>query len=92
MANHAVAVDGFDRAEMIFASYLNGVENDEHTIALVRYQDTESERCMIIDDVLVSPTLTPQDRQPMCKAVLMALGALGKANGMRVRLWTEFDP
>ena len=79
---------------MTFAAFLNGVEDDEHGIALIRLED-DIERLlpqvMIIDKILISPALPPSYRPFLQEAMVQSLRMLGEANGKKVRLWTDYD-
>mmetsp|Transcript_41744 Transcript_41744/g.73417 ORF Transcript_41744/g.73417 Transcript_41744/m.73417 type:complete len:206 (+) Transcript_41744:97-714(+) len=67
----------------VFGVYLNGVDGDEHGLALIRFERD----AMNIDTVLVSPRIPPQMRPQLQEAVVESLTALGEANGMTVRLF-----
>ena len=58
---------------MTFGAYLNGVDEDEHGIALVRVEsdasETREQKVMIIDTVAISPLLPPQYRPALEAAV-----------------------
>ena len=84
---------------MTFGAYLNGVEGDEHGIALVRFEDDSSssnelgeQKLMLIDQVTISPRVLPvQFRPALQDAVVQSLRAIGEANGMLVRLLADYD-
>ena len=83
------------------AAYLNGVDGDEHAIALVRFESPDDSadddgagggKVMIIDTVLVTPVgVPPQMRAPLKDAVVASLRAIGEANKMTVRMWSDYD-
>lgn len=80
----------------VFGAYLNGLDGDEHGIAIVRFEtDTHAdgvvERLMIIDGVLISPQMRRQFRPPLHSAILQSLFALGEANQLSIRSWTDYD-
>ena len=76
----------------VFGAYGNGVDGEEHGLALVRFQrDDEDEKLMIIDTVVSSPKLPPYIRPTLHDAVVQSLRAIGDANGMTVRLWSDYD-
>ena len=82
-------------------AYLNGVDGDEHAIALVRFESPDDSadddgagggKVMIIDTVLVTPVgVPPQMRAPLKDAVVASLRAIGEANKMTVRMWSDYD-
>ena len=87
-----------DSSSVTFGAYLDGVEGEEHGLALVRFEtDTSSlatgrdRNVMIVDRVLISPAVAIQSRAPLHAAVVQSLHALGEASDLRVRLWTEYS-
>ena len=86
-------------AGVTMGAYLHGLENEEHAIALVRFESETSgletgasAKVMFIDTVLVTPTGVPVKlRAPLHKAMVTSLRTLGEANGMTVRLWTDYN-
>ena len=88
-------------AGVTIGGYLNGVDGDEHALALVRIEGESPESMadasgaksvMIVDTIVVTPVGVPaQMRDPLHKAVIASLRALGEMNGMAVRLWTDYD-
>lgn len=86
-------------AGVTMGAYLHGLEKEEHAIALVRFESETtgletgaSAKVMFIDTVLVTPTGVPvQLRAPLHKAMVTSLRTLGEANGMTVRLWTDYN-
>mmetsp|Transcript_8468 Transcript_8468/g.17042 ORF Transcript_8468/g.17042 Transcript_8468/m.17042 type:complete len:209 (+) Transcript_8468:56-682(+) len=87
-----------DASSIMFGAYLNGVDGDEHGIALVRIETDTSplatgrdRNVMVVDRVLISPAIPIQNRAPLHAALLQSLHALGEASDLRVRLWTEYD-
>jgi hypothetical protein len=88
---------------MMFGVYLDGLDSDEHAIALVRFESgmdfdlsgsservEEPGKIMIIDRVMVSPALPPQLRPGLQDTVVQSLRALGHAHEMNVRLRADF--
>ena len=51
-----------------------------------------SAKVMIVDTVMVTPIGVPEPmRAPLQQAVVASLRAIGEANEMTVRLWTDYD-
>ena len=75
--------------------------DDEHAIALVRFESPDDSadddgagggKVKIIDTVLVTPVgVPPQMRAPLKDAVVASLRAIGEANKMTVRMWSDYD-
>ena len=81
-------------SSMAFGANLNAAsmnEGEEHSIALVRVEgDNLGSQVMVIDLLLVSPTLPKQIRPALHSMVVQSLQTIGKAEGMSVRVWTDF--
>ena len=77
----------------VFGAYLNGVDGEEHGLALVRFENGSGSASdiMIIHNVLISPCIMPDVRSELKEVVLKSLRALGSAHQMNVRLWSDFD-
>lgn len=76
-----------------FGFYLDGVDGDEHGLALVRFVSDASDpvhKLMVIDAVLCSPAMPEQAWPPMHSAMVRSLHAIGEANEMTVQSWAEY--
>jgi len=91
---------------MSFAAYMGDVpylkENlgkhslgDEHAVAFVRLEKSVSrlgeQTVMIIEAMLVSPTLSMAQRVNVHMAMANSIKCIGEANGMSVQAWSSFD-
>ena len=82
-------------SSMTFGAYLNASsmnDGEEHGIALVRIEDgAQGKSVMVVDVLLVSPALPKEVRPALHSVVAHSLRAIGQAEGMSVRMWTDFD-
>ena len=78
-----------EQSGMTFGCYLDGVDGDEHGVALVRFE-TEA-KLMIIDAILISPSVNQHAWHELHTGINQALVAVGEAHGMAVNPWTVYD-
>ena len=78
-----------EETSMTFGWYLDGVDGDEHGVALVRFESEA--KVMIIDAILISPSVNQHAWHELHSGINQSLVAIGEANGMSVRPWTDFD-
>ena len=96
LADHmlSLAREGGQTSGTPLGFYLDGVDGDEHGMAVVRFVADAADpvhKLMIIDAVLCSPSMPQQSWPPMHSAMVRSLHAIGEANEMTVQSWVEYD-
>jgi hypothetical protein len=75
-----------------FGVYLNGVDAPANALSFVQFETSEEQtKLMIIESLILAPTVPPQLRAPLQGAVARVLVAMGEAQGMTVQRLDSFD-
>lgn len=75
-----------------FGIYLNGMDAPANALSFVQFETSEEQiKLMIIESLILAPTVPPQLRAPLQGAVARVLVAMGEAQGMTVQRLDSFD-